>query len=124
MRPKFSDSTCLVLGGGAIGLSASLLHALHGAPEIWIGKLNPARQSMLAAQGDFRIFDLLATDGLPAGDADLVVDGLGSETTQAHASRSLRPAGVIAHIGLGSASSGLDVRRLTLQEITFFGKYT
>ena len=29
-----------------------------------------------------------------------------------------------AHIGLGSAAGGLDVRRMTLQEITFFGTYT
>ena len=28
------------------------------------------------------------------------------------------------HIGLGSAEGGLDVRRLTLQEISFIGTYT
>jgi L-gulonate 5-dehydrogenase len=31
---------------------------------------------------------------------------------------------VIVHIGLGGASGGLDIRRMTLQEITFIGTYT
>ena len=31
---------------------------------------------------------------------------------------------MICHIGLGSADGGIDVRRLTLQEITFIGTYT
>ena len=30
---------------------------------------------------------------------------------------------MIAHIGLGEATGGLDIRRFTLQEITFFGTY-
>jgi L-iditol 2-dehydrogenase len=28
------------------------------------------------------------------------------------------------HIGLGQAEGGLDIRRMTLQEITFIGTYT
>jgi L-gulonate 5-dehydrogenase len=31
---------------------------------------------------------------------------------------------VIVHIGLGGGSGGLDIRRMTLQEITFIGTYT
>ena len=31
---------------------------------------------------------------------------------------------MIAHIGLGEARGGLDIRRMTLQEITFIGTYT
>jgi L-gulonate 5-dehydrogenase len=34
------------------------------------------------------------------------------------------PGGVIVHIGLGGGSGGLDIRRMTLQEITFIGTYT
>ena len=34
------------------------------------------------------------------------------------------PGGVIAHVGLGDNTDGLDVRRITLQEITFIGTYT
>ena len=32
--------------------------------------------------------------------------------------------GVIIHIGLGNSEGGLDIRRLTLQEIRFIGTYT
>ena len=32
--------------------------------------------------------------------------------------------GVIVHIGLLEAEGGLDVRKMTLQEITFIGTYT
>ena len=31
---------------------------------------------------------------------------------------------MIAHVGLGDDRDGLDVRRITLQEITFIGTYT
>jgi threonine dehydrogenase-like Zn-dependent dehydrogenase len=31
---------------------------------------------------------------------------------------------VIAHVGLGEDTGGLDIRRMTLQEITFIGTYT
>ena len=49
---------------------------------------------------------------------------MGFEATRAAASAAARPGGVIVHIGLGSGKGGLDVRRMTLQEITFIGTYT
>lgn len=124
MKPDLGDSTCLVLGGGAIGLGAALVLADQGAREVWIGETNPVRRALLEETGDFRVFDPLAGDGPSDTGADLVVDGVGIEATRAHASRVVRPGGVIVHIGLGSAAGGLDIRRLTLQEISFFGTYT
>ena len=32
--------------------------------------------------------------------------------------------GVITHIGLGEDTGGIDVRRITLQEVSFIGTYT
>jgi L-iditol 2-dehydrogenase len=49
---------------------------------------------------------------------------VGYEATRAQARGLTRPGGVIVHIGLGSNTGGLDVRRMTLQEITFIGVYT
>ena len=40
------------------------------------------------------------------------------------ASAHTEPGGVITHIGLGEDTDGLDIRRMTLQEITFIGTYT
>ncbi len=48
---------------------------------------------------------------------------MGAVATRASACRLARPGGVIVHAGLLPGSEGLDVRRLTLQEITFTGTY-
>jgi len=56
--------------------------------------------------------------------ADVIIDGVGYAATRSDASALVRPGGVIAHIGLGEAEGGLDIRRMTLQEITFIGTYT
>ena len=44
--------------------------------------------------------------------------------TRATASALAAPGGVIAHVGLGEDTGGLDIRRMTLQEITLTGTYT
>ena len=68
-----------------------------------------------------RVFDPTTQD---TPQADIVIDGVGFEATRAAASAAAKPGGVVAHIGLGSATGGLDIRRMTLQEITFVGTYT
>lgn len=120
-RP-LEEARCAVLGAGAIGLGAALVLAAQGAASVDIGEVNAARRAIVAQAGDFGVFD--PTDGTFPGPVDLVIDGVGFETTRATASSATRPGGVIVHIGLGSAAGGLDVRRMTLQEITFIGTYT
>ncbi|ABD54317.1 zinc-dependent alcohol dehydrogenase [Jannaschia sp. CCS1] len=114
--------TALVIGGGAIGLGAALSLAAQGVTEVTILEPNAMRREVLngACQQTS-----IAPDDLPA-DAmfDVVIDGVGYAATRATASAHARPGGVIAHIGLGEAAGGLDIRRMTLQEITFFGTYT
>jgi L-iditol 2-dehydrogenase len=119
-RP-IEEARCLVLGGGAIGLGAALVLASRGAREIHVAETNPARRAIVAMAGDFRAFD--PAEGGPAN-VDMVIDGVGFEATRAASCAAVRPGGVIAHIGLGSASGGLDIRRITLQEIAFIGTYT
>ena len=58
------------------------------------------------------------------GSYDLVIDAVGYAATRATASALACPGGVIAHVGLGEDTGGLDIRRMTLQEITFIGTYT
>jgi 2-desacetyl-2-hydroxyethyl bacteriochlorophyllide A dehydrogenase len=115
------EARCLVLGGGAIGLGAALVLSARGAREIWLAEVNPDRRAIVARAGDFRVFDPGA--GGPEN-VDLVVDGVGFEATRAAACAAARPGGVIVHIGLGSSAGGLDIRRMTLQEIAFIGTYT
>jgi threonine dehydrogenase-like Zn-dependent dehydrogenase len=78
----------------------------------------------LKAAGDFIVATPDEITAEDPGGYDLVIDGVGFAATRAAASRAARPGGVIVHIGLGDASAGLDIRRLTLQEITFIGAYT
>jgi L-iditol 2-dehydrogenase len=119
-RP-LAEARCLVLGGGAIGFGAALVLAAQGARAVQVAETNPARRAIIARAGDFEVFDPTERT---ADTVNLVIDGVGFEATRAAACAAVRPGGVIVHIGLGSAAGGLDIRRMTLQDITFAGTYT
>jgi len=116
------SARCLVIGGGAVGLGAALVLSALQCREIHIAETNPARRGIVARAGGFRVYD--PAEGNDPKDADMVIDAAGFEATRALATRTVRPGGVILHIGLGSAAGGLDIRRMTLQEVTFIGTYT
>ncbi len=116
--------TCraLVIGGGAIGLGAALSLIAQGISDVTLMEPNAPRRAAIAASAGFPLIDLPDLDD--AGLFDLVIDGVGFEATRATASAHAKPGGVIMHIGLGQSTGGLDIRRMTLQEITFIGTYT
>jgi threonine dehydrogenase-like Zn-dependent dehydrogenase len=121
-RP-LAASRCAALGGGAIGLGCALVLALHGAREIHISEPNAGRRCMAARAGDFRCYES-GRSGEPAeSSVDLVIDAVGAAATRAGASRLVTPGGVIVHVGLLPGSEGLDIRKITLQEVTFTGTY-
>ncbi len=124
LHVPLSAARALILGGGAIGVGTGLVLAARGAAAIWLSEPNDARRSAAQAIGPFGSFDPLRSDEPSRGGFDLVVDAFGGEATRAAASAAVRPGGVIIHIGLAQAKGGLDVRRMTLQEITFIGTYT
>jgi L-iditol 2-dehydrogenase len=120
-RP-LSAARCAVLGAGAIGLGAALVLAMEGAREIHIAETNAARRATAARSGDFRCY--APGDGdLVDSSIDLVVDAVATAATRAAACRMIRPGGVIVHAGLLLGSEGLDVRKITLQEVIFTGTY-
>jgi L-gulonate 5-dehydrogenase len=103
-------AAALVIGGGPIGVGAALCLVAFGAAAVTIVEPNALRHTALRrAEGEL---------------FDVVVDAYGGEPTRALASKVARPGGVIVHIGLASAAGGLDIRRMTLQEIAFIGTYT
>ncbi len=119
-----SGARAVVIGGGAIGVGAALSLAAQGARDIMLVEPNETRRARLA---DVAGFEVCAPNepAMPAdASADIVIDGVGYAATRATASAIARPGGVIVHIGLGEAEGGLDIRRMTLQEITFIGTYT
>ncbi|MFN3169825.1 MAG: alcohol dehydrogenase catalytic domain-containing protein [Hyphomicrobiales bacterium] len=117
-----SDAKALVMGGGAIGLGAALSLQAQGISNVLIVEPNTQRRAYLddqCGQTSIAPENLAETQQF-----DIIVDGVGIEASRAQASAHTKPGGVIVHIGLGSATGGLDIRRMTLQEITFIGTYT
>lgn len=112
------EQRALVIGGGAIGLAAALALQAMGVGDVEIVETNDLRRAFLAERCGQR------TVAAPSGPAPLVVDAVGFAVTRAIASERAAPGGVIVHVGLGEDTGGLDIRRMTLQEITFIGTYT
>lgn len=113
------DAKCHVIGGGAIGVGAALALRAFGATQITVAEPNEVRRSTL---DQIDGFEAVAPGAVTS--ADLVIDGVGYAATREDATAMTRPGGAIMHIGLGEATGGLDIRRMTLQEITFVGTYT
>jgi threonine dehydrogenase-like Zn-dependent dehydrogenase len=120
-RP-LAEARVMVIGGGAIGLLCALTLRAFGCADIVVAETNALRRETVAAEG-FHVVDPQAEDPGEAV-AELVMDAVGYAATRAAASRAVRPGGVILHIGLGDGDGGLDVRKATLQEVTFVGTYT
>ncbi len=120
-RP-LSESRCLVIGGGSVGLLGGLILKAWGAAEVRLAETNALRRQTAAAAG-LEAFDPLAQPA-EADSMDLVLDAVGSTPTRAAAIAATRPGGVISHVGLQSWAGEFDARSVTLQEITFLGVYT
>lgn len=112
------DRRALVIGGGAIGLAAALALRAMGVDGVTIAEPNELRRNYLAKIESFALVDSAK------GTYPLVIDAVGYTVTRSVASALAEPGGVIAHVGLGEDTGGLDIRRMTLQEITFIGTYT
>lgn len=113
-----ASRTALVLGGGAIGLAAALALKAQGVDDVTVAEPSDKRRTFLEDQC------LVKSVPAGAGQYGIVVDAVGYAATRAAASAMAEPGGVIVHIGLGEDTGGLDIRRMTLQEVTFIGTYT
>ena len=108
----------LILGGGAIGLGSALCLQAMGVADVTVVEPNHTRRAFLEQTCE------LTCIAEAQGEFGIVVDAVGYAATRAIASDLVLPGGVILHIGLGDSGGGLDIRRMTLQEITFIGTYT
>jgi threonine dehydrogenase-like Zn-dependent dehydrogenase len=108
----------LVIGGGAIGLAAALALRAMKMDDITIVEPNAGRRAFLRDTCGENVVEG-TEEQYP-----IIIDAVGYAATRETASARATPGGVIAHIGLGEDLGGLDIRRITLQEITFIGTYT
>lgn len=111
------ERCALVIGGGAIGLAASLGLRAMGCTDIVMSEPNEARRAHLDRVCGERVV------ASAEGSFPLIVDAVGLAVTRHVASALAAPGGIVVHIGLGEDEGGLDVRRMTLQEVTFIGTY-
>lgn len=121
-RP-LGECTGLVLGGGAIGLSAALILRSRGCRSVSVADTNALRRKTAQVDQGFTAIDPMSTSPQESS-FDLVIDAVGGRQTRKSASHAVKPGGVITHIGLQDSNDGLDIRKLTLQEIMFIGTYT
>ena len=112
------DRAALVIGGGAIGLAAALALNAMGLDAVTLIEPDDARRAFLIEKcGQNAVAQ--TEKSFP-----IVIDAVGFGVTRATASALVQPGGVIGHVGLGDERSGFDIRRATLQEVTFVGTYT
>ena len=112
----------MVIGAGAIGLLCGLI----------LSKVKKCREIVITEPNDNRLKESLKyldADGLKPNKNihkdhfDIVFDTVGLEVTRQQAIQSIKPGGIIIHIGLTQPSGNFDFRKTTLQEITFIGTY-
>ncbi len=121
-RP-LNQSRVLVFGAGSVGLLTALILKNKGVAEVVIAETNPLRRKLVAEHSDIKLFDPIAEP--PAAQAfDCIFDAVGGGATRDQSIESIKSGGVIMHIGLMDSKGSVDVRAMTLREITFIGTYT
>ena len=114
----------LVLGGGAIGLLIALLLKSYGCRRVRLAETNELRRESAGRAAGCSTYDPAQAPALTASSVDLVIDAVGAAATRNAALAAVKPGGVIIHVGLAEGGSEIDMRRLTLAEITLIGVYT
>ena len=122
-RP-LAELRALVIGGGAIGMLCALLLRGYGCRQVTVAEINSLRREMVARSVGCAVHDPSADPQLAEDSFELVVDAVGGGVTRSLASRVVAPGGIFAHIGLMDSRDGLDIRKVTLQEISLVGIYT
>ncbi|MGA1473011.1 MAG: alcohol dehydrogenase catalytic domain-containing protein [Burkholderiaceae bacterium] len=118
-----SESRVLVVGGGAIGILSALLLVHKGATHLTVAETNALRTQTLRRHARADLVNPIEEAVEPAS-FDLVIDAVGSAKTRSMDLEAVAPGGVVMHIGLQDWASEIDMRKLTLAEITLLGTYT
>jgi 2-desacetyl-2-hydroxyethyl bacteriochlorophyllide A dehydrogenase len=116
------ETTTLVIGGGAIGMLAALLLRSYGA-RVMLAETNALRRESACTHAGCLVYDP-RVEAPPARSFGLVIDAVGAKATRDAAMKAVAPGGVMLHIGLQDWASEIDMRKLTLDEITLIGTYT
>jgi alcohol dehydrogenase len=121
-RP-LAELKTLVIGGGAVGLLAALLLKGYGCKRVVVSEPHTMRRQSAQQHVGCEVHDPITGPALAAGDFDLVVDAVGGGITRKTAMSAIKPGGLFIHIGLMDEKNDLDIRKLTLFEISLIGVY-
>jgi alcohol dehydrogenase len=113
----------LVIGGGAIGMLAALLLRHLGVDRVALAELNPLRREAASKHARCEAIDP-RTAPIAESSFDVVIDAVGAKATRAQSFAAIKPGSVIMHVGLQDWASEIDMRKLTLAEVTLLGTYT
>ena len=122
VRP-LPECRVLILGGGAIGMLGALLLRHYGVDRLDVAEVNEGRRASLLEHARCQVYDPRQTEAAESA-YDFVIDAVGNVATRHTAIAAVKPGGVVMHIGLQDWTSEIDMRRLTLAEITLLGTYT
>jgi 2-desacetyl-2-hydroxyethyl bacteriochlorophyllide A dehydrogenase len=113
----------LIIGGGAIGMLAALLLKAYGVSRLTVSEANALRLKSVETHVGCEVVNPI-THPIAENQYDYVIDAVGSKVTRKTAFQAIKPGGVIMHIGLQDWDSEIDMRKLTLAEVTLLGTYT
>jgi threonine dehydrogenase-like Zn-dependent dehydrogenase len=106
-----------IIGAGTIGLVCLLVARDRGLTDITVVDRSPSRLALAARLG------ATACAAELAGEFDIVVDAVGSETTRRDSVERLRPGGTGIWIGLASTAPGFDGNALVRTEKRIVGSF-
>ena len=121
-RPM-QECRVLIIGGGAIGMLAALLLKHDGVMQLDLAEVNALRRASITKHVACHVFNPLEIP-VVENHYGFVMDCVGSAATRKLALASVKPGGVVMHVGLQDWASEIDMRKLTLAEITLLGTYT
>ena len=121
-RP-LAEEKILVIGGGAIGFLTALLLKHYGCTQITVAETHEARRNMLEQHIGVHTYNPIQKT-LADSSCGCVIDAVGSKATRKASLQAVKPGGAIVHVGLQDWASEIDMRKLTLAEISLKGVYT
>ncbi len=121
-RP-LAELRTLVIGGGGVGLLAALLLRGYGCKQLVVAETHSMRRESVARHVGCGVHDPINDPDLDADSFDLVVDAVGGAVTRKSAMAAVTPGGIFIHIGLMDSGGELDIRKMTLFEVSMIGVY-
>jgi (R,R)-butanediol dehydrogenase/meso-butanediol dehydrogenase/diacetyl reductase len=123
---KLGDSV-LVTGGGPIGQLVALAARAAGAGAVYLSEPNARRRTRAEGLGLSELIDPtelelpLYLHSLTGGGVDVAIECVGNSTAAGACLSSLRAGGVLMQTGLHTRAAEIDMRTVTLRDITVRG---